>query len=76
MPGSTLIGALVEAGGVTAQADGRLQIIRLATGRPSEGFRLMDDGNEIRQINLEDIRSGQLANVSLRNGDTVNVPAR
>ncbi len=73
----SLIEVLVEAGGVTAQAGNEVQIIRSASGRASTGPVLAQDGDaevEVTVVSLEDIRTGRLALVTIRDGDTVNVP--
>ena len=64
----TLIDMLVKAGGVTAQAGNLVQIIRSAS-RGSAG----PDDNRIEEISLENITSRRTL-VTLRDGDTVNVP--
>ena len=73
----SLIEVLVQAGGTTAQAGNELQIIRSASGRAPGGPVLAQEDDpevEVTEVSLEDIRTGRLALVSLRDGDTVNVP--
>ena len=73
----SLIEVLVNAGGATAQAGNEVHIIRSASGRLSAGpvLREGDDPEvEVTVVSLEDIRSGRLALVPVRDGDTVNVP--
>ncbi len=73
-----LIEVLVQAGGVTAQAGNEIHIIRSTGGETPAGPVLgQDDGNpevELTVVSLEDIRTGRLALVTIRDGDTVNVP--
>jgi len=72
-----LIEVLVQAGGVTAQAGNEVHIIRSVAGEASPGPVLAQDGDrevELTAISLEDIRTGRLALVTIRDGDTVNVP--
>jgi polysaccharide export outer membrane protein len=73
----SLIAVLLEAGGVTAQAGNEVQINRSASGAVSTGPVLPEDGDsevEVTLVSLEDIRTGRAGNVTLRDGDTVNVP--
>ena len=73
----SLIEVLVQAGGTTAQAGNEVQIVRSASGRAQGGPVLAQDDDpevELTEISLEDIRTGRLALVTLRDGDTVNVP--
>ena len=71
----SLLKVLVQAGSTTAQAGDVVQIIRSAGGRASAGPVLAgDDEAEIEEVSLADIRTGRLRLVTLRDGDTVNVP--
>ncbi|MEE8129704.1 MAG: polysaccharide biosynthesis/export family protein [Vicinamibacterales bacterium] len=73
----SLIEVLVEAGGVTAQAGNEVQIIRSASGPVDTWPVLAQDGDlevEVTVVSLEDVRTGRLALVTIRDGDTVNVP--
>ena len=72
-----LIEVLVQAGGVTAQAGNEVHIIRSTGGETSAGPVLEQDDDpevELTVVSLEDIRTGRLALVTIRDGDTVNVP--
>ena len=72
-----LIEVLVQAGGVTAQAGNEVHIIRSTSGGTPTGPVLGQDGDpevELTIVNLEDIRTGRLALVTIGDGDTVNVP--
>ena len=78
LPGNlSLLDALAAAGAITAQAGNEVHIIRSASGRASPGPLLAQDGDpevEVTVVSLEDIRSGRLGLVTIRDGDTVNVP--
>ena len=70
-----LLTVLVQAGSTTAQAGDVVQIIRSASGQASAGPVLEgDDETEMEEVSLADIRTGRLRFVTLRDGDTVNVP--
>ncbi len=72
-----LIEVLVQAGGVTAQAGNEVHIIRSAGGETPAGPVLGQDGGpevDLTVVSLDDIRTGRLALVTIRDGDTVNVP--
>ena len=64
----TLLDVLVKAGGPTAQAGNVVQIIRSASGGSAGS-----GDNRIEEISREDITSRRTL-VTLRDGDTVNVP--
>jgi polysaccharide export outer membrane protein len=74
--GLSLIEVLAQAGGVTSDAGDELQIVRpsptSATGEPPTS----DDASEqeVIRLSIEEIRTGRLAQVMLRDGDRVNVP--
>ena len=71
----SLLKVLAQAGSTTAQAGNVVQIIRSAGGRASAGPVLAgDDETEMEEVSLADIRTGRLRLVTLRDGDTVNVP--
>ena len=72
----TLMEVLVTAGGVTAQAGNVVQIIRSASGVASSTRPVLpgDAESQIEELSLEDINTGRLTLVTLRDGDTVNVP--
>ena len=70
-------GVTAQAGGVTAQAGNEVHIIRSTSGGTPTGPVLGQDGDpevELTIVNLEDIRTGRLALVTIGDGDTVNVP--
>ena len=72
-----LIEVLVQAGGVTAQAGNEVHIIRSAGGGTPAGPVMPQDGErevDLTVVSLEDIRTGRLSHVAIRDGDTVNVP--
>lgn len=73
----SLIEVLVRAGGTTPQAGNELQIIRSTAEQSPAGPVLAQEGNpevEVTVVNLQDVRTGRLTLVALRDGDTVNVP--
>ncbi len=71
----SLIELLAKAGGVTAQAGTKLQIVRPLV-HPGTGLSSVDPASEpeVITIRLDEIRTGSLALVMLRDGDRVNVP--
>ena len=70
-----LIQVLVAAGSMTATAGFEIQIVR-PTGAEGAGPVLPEDNAEVEvtYLNLQDLQSGRLAEVTLRDGDTVYVP--
>ena len=71
----SLLKVLAQAGSTTAQAGNVVQIIRSASNRASTGPVLVGDAEtEMEEVSLTDIRTGRLGLVTLRDGDTVNVP--
>lgn len=73
----SLINILVQAGGATDQAGNLVQIIHATGGRAGSGPVLAADGDpevEVTEVSLDDIRTGRLTQVTLRDGDTINVP--
>lgn len=72
----TLIEVLVQAGSTTQAAGNEVQIVRAKGERKVGGPVLpQDDADvEVTYVDLRDIQSGRLSEVSLRDGDTVFVP--
>ena len=71
----SLLRVLAQAGSTTAQAGNVVQIIRSVRGRASGGPVVAgDDETKMEVVSLSDIRTGRLTLVTIRDGDTVNVP--
>ena len=73
----SLIEALADAGGITAQAGNEITISRRVAGHTGTEPLLPEAGDdpafEVTPYALADLQSGRLALVTLRDGDTVNV---
>jgi polysaccharide export outer membrane protein len=74
----TLLEVLAQAGGTTADAGSELLIIR-PKSRPTEAAPLSpgtpdDPSREITRIRMQDVLSGNVREVVIRDGDTVYVP--
>ena len=75
----TLFEVLVKAGSTTEDAGNLVQIVRSSGARAMSGPVLPQEGidtdrAEVTAVDLRDIRTGQLSQVTVRNGDTVYVP--
>ena len=71
----SLLRVLALAGSTTAQAGNVVQIIRSVSGQASGGPVVAGgDETEMEEVSLSDIRTGRLTLVTIRDGDTVNVP--
>ena len=75
----TLFEVLVKAGSTTEDAGNLVQIVRSSGARAMSGPVLPQEGidtdwAEVAAVDLRDIRTGQLSQVTVRNGDTVYVP--
>jgi len=73
----TLLEALSQAGGTTASAGTEVVVRRPKDpGAPAGPVDPADDSRSdvVARVNLEDLQSGQVVNVAIRDGDTIFVP--
>jgi polysaccharide export outer membrane protein len=72
---TTVMSALLLAGGQTVNSADEILIIRSKDANPSKGpLNPDDEGAQTETVNINDIRSGKLVATLVRDGDTVLVP--
>jgi polysaccharide export outer membrane protein len=72
----TLLEALARAGSLTEQAGGEIVLLRGSPDRPGNGpiTQGQNGSSEAARISVQQLRRGVVANMELRNGDTIFVP--